>query len=1044
MVDRIPQIIALNYLLSINKSKLVFDFPWLVVVSKLRVGSEMGLPSLLRGQKMTTRLPKSRKFKLKYSKLITGAILASSLAAISMPAAAQQAGTVNGRVTQDDGSALSGVTVEATSPVLPQSRTTTTAQNGRYQLPLLPPGQYELTFRNSDGTVVKRTTAVLLQQKIKVDVAFGTAADEVIVVGQKMYVDSGQASLKNTLSSAVVDGVPIGQEYRDLQKLIPGVQYSEDTVRGPSAGGSGQDNNYQFDGVDVSLPLFGTLSAEPSTHDIDQVSVVRGGATAIGFNRSGGFSINTISKRGTNEFHGEIGYKVETPGLTSARDNSSSVVDFEENKRWITANLGGPVIKDKLFLYGSYYRPTVTRENVSNALGAVPDFKSERNEYFGKVTFAPTNNILIDASYRTSDRSSRNSGVGAFDSPTLSIGADAKQDIIIAEGSWIVDDKSSFNFKFTDFLSENSSRPDSLFDVPVTFGGMLPLNSLDQIGQFSVPTPLTGEVAYNAFIQPIIDQYGFSDNGVSSGGGRIGGASQINDQDFNRTSYEVGYDRMINAGDSSHDIHIGFQYQTIGEDLARTSNGFGRISVPGGRSFADDGVTPVFFEARVFQTGIVDGNGSTIVPTSIKSRSTQKSFEINDTIENGDWTFNLGLLVSNDVLYGQGLKENADSISGFELAPGNEYKMYEVDWQDMIQPRFGVNWDYSDTASLYANFARYTPSASSLARAASWDRNLSRELRLRYDANGDFIESSAVRSSSGKLFQDNLKPRQIKEYLVGWNKQVNDEFAVRIHGRHRAGSNFWEDTNNNARTRFNAPAEIAALGDYIPNLNDLRFGGPNPIGGSSYVIAQLDTAHTEYYEAALEADYNADNFFLTGSYVWSRYTGNFDQDNSTTSNDANTFIGSSFIADGAGRQLWDNREGFLKGDRTHQLKVYGYYQLPWNGQVGAFSSYQSGQRWEAWDVEVYRSLTGSSSDTSRFAEAAGSRRTKAHFQLDLNYTQNFEVINGYEVELRAEVFNVLDSQTGYNIQNKVNSAGFGDPRTLFNPRRLQLSAKAKF
>ena len=270
------------------------------------------------------------------------------------------------------------------------------------------------------------------------------------------------------------------------------------------------------------------------------------------------------------------------------------------------------------------------------------------------------------------------------------------------------------------------------------------------------------------------------------------------------------------------------------------------------------------------------------------------------------------------------------TFQALKVAPGNRYKMYEVDWKDMIQPRFGVNWDYSDTASLYANFARYTPSASSLARAASWDRNLSRELRLRYDANGNFIESSAVRSSSGKLFDEGLKPRQIKEYLVGWNKQVNDKLEVRLHARHRAGSNFWEDTNNTARLFGNAPAEIAALGLYIPNLREIR----NEIGGSSYVIAQLDTAHTEYYEAALEADYNGDNFFLSGSYVWSRYTGNFDQDNTSTVNDANRFIGSSNIADGPGRQVWDNKEGFLRGDRTHQLKVYGYYDLPWNGRAG--------------------------------------------------------------------------------------------------------------
>ena len=975
----------------------------------------------------------SKKLHLRYSKLLTGVILASTLTMVAMPAAAQQAGAVNGRITQSDGSTIAGVTVEARSPNLPGVRTAVSAANGRYQLPLLPPGEYELTFRRPDGTVQKRQAYVLLQQKIKVNVAFD-AMDEVIVTSQKVYVDTGHASLKNTLNNAVINDVPVGQEYSDLQKLIPGVQYSEDNVRGPSAGASGQDNGYQFDGVDVSLPLFGTLAAEPSTHDIDQVSVVRGGATAIGFNRSGGFLINTISKRGTNEFHGEVSYKMEAPTLTSARKNASGVVDFEENRRWITANLGGPVIKDKLFLYGSYYRPTITRENRTNARGTVPDYKSERNEYFGKATFAPTSDILLDVSYRTSDRSSKNSGVGAFDAPTLSSGFEATQDIIIAEGSWVIDDNSSFNFKFTDFDNKTSSRPDSVFDVPVTLGGALPLNLLDQIGSFSIPTLRDGADDYNAFVQPLISQYGV---------GRVGGSSLINRQDFTRQSIEVGYDRTFNVGATTHDIHLGYKHQEVSEDLARTSNGFGRISVPGGRSTTADG-TPYFFEARVYQTGIVDGNGDTIVPASIKSSSTAQSFEINDTYENGDFTVNLGLMISNDVLFGQGLRENAGSISGFELAPGNKYKMYEIDWKDMIQPRFGINWDYSDSASVYANFARYTPSVSSLARAASWDRNLSRELRLRYAADGSFIESSAVRSSSGKFFQDGLKPRQIKEYLIGWNKQVNDELTVRVHGRHKAGTNFWEDTNNNARTRFNAPADIAALGDYIPGLNDIRFGGPNPIYGSSYVIAQLDNAHTEYYEAAIEADYNAEDFYLSASYVWSQYTGNFDQDNTTTTNDGNRFVGSSFIADGAGRQLWNNREGTLRGDKPHQLKVYGYYRLPWNATTGGFFNYQSGQPWEAWDVEVYRDLTGSSSDTSRFAEAAGSRRTKGHLTLDLNYTQNINVMDGYGIEISADLFNVLNSQTGYNIQNKVNGAGFGSPRTLFNPRRLQLSAKARF
>ena len=75
---------------------------------------------------------------------------------------------------------------------------------------------------------------------------------------------------------------------------------------------------------------------------------------------------------------------------------------------------------------------------------------------------------------------------------------------------------------------------------------------------------------------------------------------------------------------------------------------------------------------------------------------------------------------------------------------------------------------------------------------------------------------------------------------------------------------------------------------------------------------------------------------MRGSYTWSHYYGNFDQDSSTTANDANIFIGSSNIADGAGRQLWNFRDGDLRGDRPHLFKVYGYYMLNWNATAGAY------------------------------------------------------------------------------------------------------------
>src|SRR6185312_7554668 len=122
---------------------------------------------------------------------------------------------------------------------------------------------------------------------LSVQMGVKSVSETVTVTATATVLDQNTASIKSTLTGEQFRSLPIGQEYRDLIRLIPGVMYSQDTVRGPSAGGSGQDNIYQFDGVNVTLPLFGTLSAEPSTHDIAQFTTTKGGARAIDFDRSG-------------------------------------------------------------------------------------------------------------------------------------------------------------------------------------------------------------------------------------------------------------------------------------------------------------------------------------------------------------------------------------------------------------------------------------------------------------------------------------------------------------------------------------------------------------------------------------------------------------------------------------------------------------------------------------------------------------------------------------------------------------------------------------
>lgn len=967
--------------------------------------------------------------------LLTSAFAMGALL-LGAPAFGQQTGAVSGVVTDSEGGLLPGVTVEAAGDVLPTPRVTFTNAQGRYDLRLLPPGQYVLTFTLEGLETVKRETRVLLDTNIRVDVTMQIAGvtETVNVVAELPAIDPSSSELKAAIADDVIDLLPVGQDYKDLVKLIPGVQYSEDETRGPSAGGSGQDNVYLIDGVNVGLPLFGTLSAEPSSHDVDQISIIKGGAKAIDFNRSGGFTINSVSKSGTNQFQGELSYQIQTEGMTAERDTGSDA-EFEQDEDWAVASLGGPVIQDRLNFYVSYFRPTEQRDSRSNLYGPVPDFESDRDEFFGKLTFTPTSSILVNASHRDSERDVSGDGVtGEATAGTLASGVDISLEITTIEGSWVNGQNGFASFKYTNYENANSDRPDNVLGFEIASDGSvgLDINNLDQQGNFSVPQPLAGEDAFNDFIAPLIERYGYLENGVRTGGGRVGAAATIDDQDYFREAFQLGYDYLWGI----HDLHVGYQMSSDSEELSRVSNGWGLITVPGGRATASDG-TPIFYEARFEQQGLRDQN-SEISPI-IESEFESQSIEVNDTIRLKDWTFNVGFLLSNDELFGQGLRENSGNLSGFELAPGNKYKMYEVDFDEMISPRLGITWSPNGADSVYASYARYYPAASSLPRAASWARNLRQSIRGYFDANGNLIETDPVSSSSGKFFADDLDPRSVDEFIIGYSKQINPRWSLKTHGRYRYGQNFWEDTNNNARLAFNPPPGIPQE-LYIPELNDYRA----EVGGSSYVIAELDGAFTKYYEASVETQWRGSKAYVQASYVWSHYYGNFDQDNSTTANDANVFVGSSFIADGAGRQLWNFREGNLRGDRRHQLKVFGSYAFDWDGSAGVYAIYQSGQPWEAWNVEVYRDLTGSTSDTSRFAEPAGSRTTDAHYQLDLNYTQNFKLGGRYNIQVRADVFNLFDNQTGYNIQNQVNSANFGEPRSFFDPRRFQLGVAFQF
>ena len=591
----------------------------------------------------------------------------------------------------------------------------------------------------------------------------------------------------------------------------------------------------------MNLPLFGTLSAEPASHDIAEVTVVKGGARAVDFDRSGGFSIDTVSRSGTSDFHGQVGYQFQSDAMSADLD-SGSLSRYERNLDWLTANLGGPVVKDTLYFYGSYYRPTQDRDNRSNLYGELPDYESTRNEGFGKLTFTPTQTLLLNASYRDSKRVDTASIFASNASPTTGTGSDSRLKIFTGDGSWVVNPSSFVTFKYTHFENLTTATPDFVagVDPNLTPGTVLDVNSLDTLGRLDRADPGVRpdrvQRVHPAAHRPVRLQRERSADGRRHRGLRRGvqrpgllprrGADRLQPHPRRERATRPARGLPVVPGRGGARP----QLERLGPHLR-----------PGGRLTAPIAGNPqrAYYTARIQQQ-------STGQAVPIKSRYRSQSIELNDAIKWSNWTFNVGVLFSNDTLYGQGLREDSSTLSGYVSAPGNRYKMYELGWGDMIQPRVSATWAYNSKDTVYGGWARYNPAASSLPRAASWDRNLTGLfVDAHFDQNGALFGSVPVGSSSGKLFVDDMTPRTTDEFLLGTAKQLGRRWSARLYGRYRESRHFWEDTNNNARVAFNPRSDIPRE-LYIPDLTAqlAQIGS-----GSSYVIAELDGAYSKFWEA---------------------------------------------------------------------------------------------------------------------------------------------------------------------------------------------------
>ena len=329
--------------------------------------------------------------------------LLAVLAIGAAPAWAQsQTGEIFGKVTDQSGAVLPGVTVTLTGPVLLQPLTAVTSGTGTYQFPRLDIGTYSVKFElEGFKTVINEGIKVTVGFSAQVNTQLGVSAiqETVTVTGQSPIVDTKETGTKQTFTLELLQSIPSARDPWVMLQQTAGIAMDRENIGGNmsgqqsnyvSRGGNPTNNKWSLDGVDITD--MSATGASPSYYDFDafeEMTINTGGVDVT--QQTGGVGINLVTKSGTDKFRGSSRFyvtdqKVESNNITDTmRQQGASSGNPIQNIKDYGIELGGPIKKGRAWIWGSIGKQTVGVGvlNFYQADGAVPGEQEQRGRAGG-------------------------------------------------------------------------------------------------------------------------------------------------------------------------------------------------------------------------------------------------------------------------------------------------------------------------------------------------------------------------------------------------------------------------------------------------------------------------------------------------------------------------------------------------------------------------------------------------------------------------------------------------------------------------------------
>jgi hypothetical protein len=301
-------------------------------------------------------------------KHVAARLAVAAMVAVFVPAASfaqMTRGSIGGTVRDSSGAVVPGATVTVTNVATNATVTLVSDGEGFYRAPALEPGTYTVTAELSGfGKVEQREVVVRASLETPQDFKLEPAAiGETVRVNAEVTtagLNKTNPTISNSISARAIEELPLpgGRNINNLILTVPNAQSTAGQGTYAINGNRPRNNNYMVDGSDNNDISVTIATSQIVPEAVAEFQVMQN-PYSVEFGRNSGGQINVITKSGSNRYRGDFFDYYQTSGLnslTNIEKASKLTVPAKLIRHQVGGDLGGPVMRDKVFFFGLFQR----------------------------------------------------------------------------------------------------------------------------------------------------------------------------------------------------------------------------------------------------------------------------------------------------------------------------------------------------------------------------------------------------------------------------------------------------------------------------------------------------------------------------------------------------------------------------------------------------------------------------------------------------------------------------------------------------------------